>query len=146
MEISDFAVDDNFKTAWVANALGPDHPYLKIFLDKEQQFNMIALTEEVDSEIISYRLDARVNGLWHELMTVNADVRSAYANAGSLLSGPVSTKKSGRVTVLRFGATYADAIRLTVLSSRKTSAPDGVYESGSTVAISELGIYNERPR
>ncbi len=49
-----------------------------------------------------------------------------------------------RFVDLRFGAT--DAIRLTVLSSRKTSAPDGVYESGSTVAISELGIYNERPR
>lgn len=146
MEISDFAVDDNFKTAWVANALGPEHPHLKIFLDKEQQFNMIALTEEVGSEILGYRLDARVNGLWHELMMVNADVSSASANAGSLLSGPVSAKKSGRVTVLRFGATYADAIRLTVLSSRKTSAPDGVYESGSTVAISELGIYNERPR
>ena len=146
MEISDFAVDDNFKTAWVANALGPEHPHLKIFLDKEQQFNMIALTEEVGSEILGYRLDARVNGLWHELMTVNADVSSASANAGSLLSGPVSAKKSGRVTVLRFGATYADAIRLTVLSSRKTSAPDGVYGSGSTVAISELGIYNERPR
>ena len=51
-----------------------------------------------------------------------------------------------RFVDLRFGATYADTIRLTVLSSRKTSAPDGVYESGSTVAISELGIYNERPR
>ena len=51
-----------------------------------------------------------------------------------------------RFVDLLFGATYADAIRLTVLSSRKTSAPDGVYESGSTVAISELGIYNERPR
>lgn len=49
MEISDFATDDNFKTAWVANALGPEHPHLKIFLDKEQQFNMIALTEEVGS-------------------------------------------------------------------------------------------------
>ena len=51
-----------------------------------------------------------------------------------------------RFVDLRVGATDADAIRLTVLSSRKTSAPDGVYESGSTVAISELGIYNERPR
>lgn len=51
-----------------------------------------------------------------------------------------------RFVDLRFSATYADAIRLTVLSSRKTSAPDGVYESSSTVAISELGIYNERPR
>ena len=87
-----------------------------------------------------------MNGLWHELMTVNADIRSASANAGSLLSSPVSAKKSGRVTVLRFGTIYADAIRLTILSSRKTSAPDGIYESGSTVAISELGIYNERPR
>ena len=32
-----------------------------------------------------------------------------------------------RFVDLRFGSSYADAIRLTVLSSRQTSAPDGVY-------------------
>lgn len=48
------------------------------------------------------------------------------------------------VTVLRFSAIYADAMRITVLNSRKTKAPDGVYRSGSTVAISELGVYLER--
>lgn len=196
MEISEFAVDDDFESAWVANALGPECPNLRVYLDKEQLLNMIAITEEVGSEIREYRLDARVNGQWQELMLVHADAQSASADAdaGALLScanaaspgaasvvsvnagerkvlssvgshssearrtsvsgGPVSNgtaavvsvnaKKTGRVTVLRFSAIYADAIRITVLNSRKTKAPDGVYRSGSTVAISELGVYLER--
>ena len=156
MEISEFAVDDDFESAWVANALGPECPNLRVYLDKEQLLNMIAITEEVDSEIREYRLDARVNGQWQELMLVHADAQSASADAGALLScanaaSPgdasvvsVNAKKCGRVTVLRFSAIYADAIRITVLDSRKTKAPDGVYRSGSTVAISELGVYLER--
>ena len=194
MEISEFAVDDDFGSAWVANALGPECPNLRVYLDKELLFNMIAITEEVGSEIREYRLDARVNGQWQELMLVHADAQSASADAGALLScanaaspatasvvsvnvgervssstggshssevrrtsesgSPVSpgtdavvsvnAKKCGRVTVLRFSTIYADAIRITVLDSRKTKAPDGVYRSGSTVAISELGVYLER--
>lgn len=156
MEISEFAVDDDFESAWVANALGPECPNLRVYLDKEQLLNMIAITEEVGSEIREYRLDARVNGQWQELMLVHADAQSASADAGALLScanaaSPgtavvvsVNAKKTGRVTVLRFSAIYADAIRITVLDSRKTKAPDGVYGSGSTVAISELGVYLER--
>lgn len=156
MEISEFAVDDDFESAWVANALGLECPNLRVYLDKEQLLNMIAITEEVGSEIREYRLDARVNGQWQELMLVHADAQSASADAGALLScanaaSPgtvavvsVNAKKSGRVTVLRFSAIYADAIRITVLDSRKTKAPDGVYRSGSTVAISELGVYLER--
>ena len=194
MEISEFAVDDDFESAWVANAFGPECPNLRVYLDKEQLLNMIAITEEVGSEIREYRLDARVNGQWQELMLVHADAQSASADPGALLScanaaspvtasvvsvnagerkvlsscgshssevrrtsvsgGPVSNgaaavvsvnaKKCGRVTVLRFSAIYADAIRITVLDSRKTKAPDGVYRSGSTVAISELGVYLER--
>ena len=172
MEISEFAVDDDFESAWVANALGPECPNLRVYLDKEQLLNMIAITEEVGSEIREYRLDARVNGQWQELMLVHADAQSASADAGTLLScvndaspgaahssefGPtselspgtasvvsVNAKKTGRVTVLRFNAIYADAIRITILDSRKTKAPDGVYRSGSTVAISELGVYLER--
>ena len=156
MEISEFAVDDDFESAWVANALGPECPNLRVYLDKEQLLNMIAITEEVGSEIREYRMDARVNGQWQELMLVHADAQSASADAGTLLScvnaaspGDVSVvsvnaKKTGRVTVLRFNAIYADAIRITVLDSRKTKAPDGVYRSGSTVAISEFGVYLER--
>lgn len=156
MEISEFAVDDDFESAWVANAFGPECPNLRVYLDKEQLLNMIAITEEVGSEIREYRLDAHVNGQWQELMLVHADAQSASADAGALLScanaaSPgaasvvsVNAKKTGRVTVLRFSAIYADAIRITVLDSRKTKAPDGVYRSGSTVAISELGVYLER--
>ena len=59
-------------------------------------------------------------------------------------AGDVVAKKSGRVTILRFGETYGDAVRIVVTGFRKTVAPDGVYRSGSTVAISELGVYRER--
>ena len=149
MEISEFATDDNFKSAWVANALGTDEPYLKVFLDKEMPFNMVVLTEETGSDVRRYRLDARVGGLWHEIMAVNADEHGASASAGDLLASSgsgraLSVNKNGRVTIMRFGDIYADAVRLTVLESRKALAPDGVYESGSTVAVSELGIYKER--
>ena len=82
MEISEFAVDDDFESAWVANALGPECPNLRVYLDKEQLLNMIAITEEVGSEIREYRLDARVNGQWQELMLVHADAQSASADAG----------------------------------------------------------------
>ncbi len=72
-------------------------------------------------------------------MTVNAAGSSLSVNAGDVVA-----KKSGRVTILRFGETYGDAVRIVVTGFRKTAAPDGVYRSGSTVAISlELGVYRE---
>lgn len=139
MEISEFACDDEFESAWVANALAEGDPHLEIFLDKEEPFNQIVMTEEKGSEISGYRIDCRRNGEWHELMTVNAAGSSLSVNAGDVVA-----KKSGRVTILRFGETYGDAVRIVVTGYRKTAAPDGVYRSGSTVAISELGVYRER--
>ena len=156
MEISEFACDDDFETAWVANALAEGTPHLEVYLDKEQPFNQIVMTEETGSEIRRYRIDCRRNGEWKELMEVNADGTNAYVNADEMSiadnasaasnrPGAVrSAKKSGRVTILRFNEIYGDAVRITVLDSRKTSAPDGVYRSGSTVAISELGVYRAR--
>lgn len=139
MEISEFACDDEFESAWVANALAEGDPHLEVFLDKEEPFNQIVMTEEKGSEISGYRIDCRRNGEWHELMTVNAAGSSLSVNAGDVVA-----KKSGRVTILRFGETYGDAVRIVVTGYRKTAAPDGVYRSGSTVAISELGVYRER--
>lgn len=46
MEISEFACDDEFESAWVANALAEGDPHLEIFLDKEEPFNQIVMTEE----------------------------------------------------------------------------------------------------
>ena len=167
MEISDFVNDDDFSTAWVANAKFEGEPWIEVLLDKEQPVNMITMTEEFDSEIRKYRVSYRQNGSWKELTTVHAEspasagsasarVLSTAGSAASAKASPANavctddntTKptitKSGRVSILRFGDIYADAIRITILESRKTTAPDGVYNSGSTVAISELGVYRER--
>ena len=143
MEISEFACDDDFESAWVANALAPGNPHLEIYLDKELPFNQIVMTEETGSEIRSYRIARRQNGVWTELFNVDADKESASVNA-SAPGLECRVKKSGRVTIMDFGEVYGDAVRITVTASRKTSAPDGVYKSGSTVAISELGVYRSR--
>ncbi len=162
MEISDFVNDDDFTSAWVANAKYEGEPRVEVFLDKEQPVNMIVMTEESDSEIRKYRVSYRQSGKWEDLAIVSADDSEATVSASessdsssSAFTGAVNSYKSesttrptitknGRVSILRFGDTYADAVRITVLESRKTTAPDGVYNSGSTVAISELGIYRER--
>ena len=143
MEISEFACDDDFESAWVANALAPGNPHLEIYLNKELPFNQIVMTEETGSEIRSYRIDRRRNGVWTEMFNVDADKESASVNA-SATGLDCRVKKSGRVTIMDFGEVYGDAVRITVTASRKTSAPDGVYKSGSTVAISELGVYRSR--
>lgn len=178
MEISDFVNDDDFTSAWVANAKFEGEPWIEVFLNKEQPVNMITMTEESGSEIRKYRVSYRQNGSWKELATVyteppvsangaptpilstadSADdaTTNTTSNVATAKDTPASTtctvndstrptiSKNGRVSILRFGDTYADAIRITILESRKTTAPDGVYNSGSTVAISELGVYRER--
>ncbi len=177
MEISDFVNDDDFSTAWVANAKFEGEPWIEVFLNKEQSVNMVTMTEELDSEIRKYRVSYRQNGSWKELATIHTE---SSASAGSASTSILSTAdsadnaanvtgnvvpakaspanavctddnttkltitKNGRVSILRFRDIYADAIRITILESRKTTAPDGVYNSGSTVAISELGVYRER--
>lgn len=152
MEISEFACDDDFESAWVANALASGDPHLEVYLDKELPFNQIVITEETGSEIRGYRLEYRRNGEWKELMQVNADgtdVSATSAGQDVVSDGPGksqirSAKKNGRVTILNFNEVYGDAVRITVTDYRKTSAPDGVYRSGSTVAISEFGVYRAR--
>ncbi len=162
MEISDFVNDDDFTSAWVANAKFEGEPWIEVFLDKEQPVNMITVTEEFGSEIRKYRISYRQNGSWKALATIHSESSSdnapvcvvATEDATTSAAGTVESKiksttpstitKNGRVSILRFGDTYADAIRITILESRKTTAPDGVYNSGSTVAISELGVYRER--
>ena len=166
MEISDFVNDDDFSTAWVANAKFEGEPWIEVLLDKEQPVNMITMTEEFDSEIRKYRVSYRQNGSWKELTTVHAESPASAGSASARVlstagsaddaanvtgyvaptkdTAPGNITKNGRASILRFGDIYADAIRITILESRKTTAPDGVYNSGSTVAISELGVYRER--
>ena len=141
MEISEFANDDDFRSAWVANALGPDQPWLETYLDKEVPLNMLVITEEKGSEIRKYSISFRKDGQWKEFVTVNADASGAEASPDRK---DVRIKKSGRVSIIRFEEDYADAVRIDVLEYRKTTAPDGIYRSGSTVGISEIGVYRER--
>ena len=141
MEISEFANDDDFRSAWVANALGPDQPWLETYLDKEVPLNMLVITEEKGSEIRKYSISFRKDGQWEEFVTVNADASGAEASPARK---DVRIKKSGRVSIIRFEENYADAVRIDVLEHRKTTAPDGIYKSGSTVGISEIGVYRER--
>ena len=141
MEISEFANDDDFRSAWVANALGPDQPWLETYLDKEVPLNMLVITEETGSEIRKYSISFRKDGQWKEFVTVNADASGAEASPDRK---DVRISKSGRVSIIRFEEDYADAVRIDVLEYRKTTAPDGIYRSGSTVGISEIGVYRER--
>lgn len=141
MEISEFANDDDFRSAWVANALGPDQPWLETYLDKEVPLNMLVITEEDGSEIRKYSISFRKDGQWKEFVTVNADASGAEASPARK---DVRISKSGRVSIIRFEENYADAVRIDVLEHRKTTAPDGIYKSGSTVGISEIGVYRER--
>lgn len=143
--ISDFAVDDDFESAWVANAKADGDAWLQVYLDKELPMNMIVLTEEKGSEIRRFRIDLRHNGLWDSLTEVYAGTdKNVSPESSENGEEACSVKKRGSVTVLRFGEHYADAVRLTVLESRPAEAPDGVYRSGSTIAVSELGVYHER--
>ena len=141
MEISEFANDDDFRSAWVANALGPDQPWLETYLDKEVPLNMLVITEEDGSEIRKYSISFRKDGQWKKFVTVNAYSEGAEASPDRK---DVRIKKSGRVSIIRFEENYADAVRIDVLEHRKTTAPDGIYRSGSTVGISEIGVYRER--
>ncbi len=152
MEISDFVNDDDFESAWVANAKYEGTPWVEVLLKKEQPVNMITMTEEFGSDIRKYRVSYRKNGIWEDLATVDSRESAVIADSADSYSGKSASapadyptvSKNGRVTILRFSDVYADAVRITVLESRKTTAPDGVYNSGSTIAISELGIYRER--
>ena len=102
---------------------------------------MLVITEEKGSEIRKYSISFRKDGQWKEFVTVNADATGAEILSSSQ---EAHIKKSGRVSIIRFEENYADAVRIDVLEYRKATAPDGIYKSGSTVGISEIGVYRER--
>ena len=108
MNIMDFGNDDNFRTAWQSNPMVKS-PWYAVYLDREKAFNMVVLTEGADSNITSYRLEYRSNGVWKPLL---------YGD------------KKGRVKIHRFPTIWGDGVR--VLIDRYGTPPAiaelGVYD------------------
>ena len=92
MNIMDFGNDDNFRTAWQSNPMVKS-PWYAVYLDREKPFNMVVLTEGADSNITSYRLEYRSNGVWKPL---------SYGD------------KKGRVKIHRFPTIWGDGVRVLI--------------------------------
>lgn len=104
--IMDYANDDNFITAWRSNP-ATETPWISVTLDREQQINMIVLTEASHSNIQVYELEYRQNGEWKPLGEGDDPCK---------------------VKVHRFDPVYADAVRMTV--TKKGGSSIGVAEFG----------------
>jgi alpha-L-fucosidase len=108
MSIMDFAVDDDFGSAWWSNPR-VKVPWLEIELGREQPFNMIVITEAGNSSRIEeYKLEYRLYDKW---MPLEVDMRD------------------GIVRIHRFDTVWADAVRLTVTGSSANPSVDefGIY-------------------
>jgi alpha-L-fucosidase len=66
MNIMDFAVDDDFGSAWTSIDI-VENPWFEVYLDGEQSFNTIVIVENEKPRITRYRLQFRENGTWKEL-------------------------------------------------------------------------------
>jgi alpha-L-fucosidase len=107
MSIMDFAVDDDFRSAWWSNPR-IETPWLSVELERERPFNTIVITETDRLRIADYKLEYRLHGEWRRIET---------------------GAKSGRVRIHRFDTVWGDAVRLTITKS--SDAPSvaelGVY-------------------
>ena len=71
MNIMDFANDDNFKTAWTANAT-VKNPWYEIDFSHEKSFNTIVIAEQ-KANIKTYKLEYYVSGNWNLLFNGEND-------------------------------------------------------------------------
>ena len=105
--ITDFAVDDDYHTAWNSNPEVAE-PWLSVDLGREMPLNMIVVTENGRPRVEEYALEYRAGNEWQPL-----DV----------------APKAGRVKIHRFDTVWGDAVRLKV--SKSSGAPAiaelGVY-------------------
>jgi alpha-L-fucosidase len=68
MSIMDFAVDDNFRTAWESNR-SVKQPWIEINLGVEQPFNLITIAQgERESHVRKYRIEYLENNVWKPLL------------------------------------------------------------------------------
>lgn len=105
MEIMDFAADDDFQTAWISHS-SVEHPWFAVYLDKEQPFNMVVITEDTNPSIGKYRLEYMENGLWKPLFT---------------------GENSDRIKVHRFDRVWGNGVRILV---EKASGAPAIAEFG----------------
>lgn len=103
--ITDFAVDDDFHTAWNSNPEVAE-PWLSVDLGREMPLNMIVVTENGAPRVEEYALEYRTAGEWKPLGT---------------------EPKAGRVKIHRFDTVWGDAVRMTV---RKSSGAPAIAELG----------------
>lgn len=103
--ITDFAVDDDFHTAWNSNPEVAE-PWLSVDLGREMPLNMIVVTENGAPRVEEYVLEYRTAGEWKPLGTES---------------------KAGRVKIHRFDTVWGDAVRMTV---RKSSGAPAIAELG----------------
>lgn len=103
--ITDFAVDDDFHTAWNSNPEVAE-PWLSVDLGRERPLNMIVVTENGAPRVEEYALEYRMAGEWKPLGT---------------------EPKAGRVKIHRFDTVWGDAVRMTV---RKSSGAPAIAELG----------------
>lgn len=103
--ITDFAVDDDFHTAWNSNPEVAE-PWLSVDLGRERPLNMIVITENGAPRVEEYALEYRTAGEWKPLGTA---------------------PKAGRVKIHRFDTVWGDAVRMTV---RKSSGAPAIAELG----------------
>lgn len=103
MNLMDFAVDDDFSTAWTANPLGPSEPWLRVSLDRPTPVSMVTVTQPKGGVIKTYRLEYSLGGKWTTLFEGNAPEGRA-------------------VLTHRFDPVTADGVRVTV------TAHDGTVE------------------
>jgi len=105
--IMDFANDDNFGSAWLSNP-AVEQPWISVSVGKEQQFNMVVITEWQDPKIQEYQLEYRLNDEWKPLL---------------------KGKQAGKVKIHRFDTVWGDAVRMTILKANGmiSVAEFGVY-------------------
>ncbi len=103
--ITDFAVDDDYHTAWNSNP-EVEHPWLSVDLGRETPLNMIVITENGRPRLEEYALEYRAGDEWHPIETAS---------------------KAGRVKIHRFDTVWGDAVRLRV---DKSSGAPAIAELG----------------
>ena len=91
--IMDFANDDNFRSAWVSHR-SISQPWIEVYLDQEQAFNLITITQSERSHIEKYRFEYLENGVWKPLLS--------------------EQNKQGRVIVHRFPRVWGSRVRFLI--------------------------------
>jgi alpha-L-fucosidase len=92
MSIMDFAVDDDFSTAWTSIDI-VENPWFEVYLDGERAFNAIVIVENEKPRVKRYRLEYRENDAWKPLF---------------------SGENGDRVKIHRFDRVWGDRVRLLV--------------------------------